>query len=79
MGRYSSMLGGCTESLLTNLKCIHHWKIEPSNGPTSHGICVVCQMEKDFLNSIYSKTRHITLEKDHSDAKKEKNSRWNAY
>ena len=32
--------------------CKHIWKIEPANGPMSHGVCEKCGDEDDFGNSI---------------------------
>ena len=33
-------------------ECLHHWVIEPANGPFSTGICQVCQEAREFRNSI---------------------------
>jgi hypothetical protein len=30
--------------------CIHHWEIEPADGPTSKGVCGVCGMTRRFQN-----------------------------
>jgi hypothetical protein len=32
--------------------CLHHWIIEPPQGPLSQGICQVCQEVREFKNSI---------------------------
>jgi hypothetical protein len=32
--------------------CLHHWIIEPPNGPLSQGICQVCQEVREFKNFI---------------------------
>lgn len=32
--------------------CVHHWVIEPSNGPISWGVCQICHEGKEFQNSI---------------------------
>ncbi len=31
--------------------CRHHWVIEMPNGPTSHGQCKLCGVERDFFNN----------------------------
>ena len=36
--------------------CSHHWIIEPANGPTSQGICQVCQEVRGFSNHIAEKS-----------------------
>ena len=36
--------------------CAHHWVIEPSNGPTSGGVCRRCGQNRDFQNSIDTPT-----------------------
>jgi hypothetical protein len=33
------------------LNCRHHWLIEVPNGPTSHGHCKRCGLERDFFNN----------------------------
>jgi hypothetical protein len=30
---------------------VHHWNIEPPNGPVSAGVCDVCGESRDFKNS----------------------------
>jgi|KNS7250_AmetaT_FD_contig_41_1619093_length_835_multi_2_in_0_out_0_1 hypothetical protein len=32
--------------------CQHEWMIDSPNGPSSHGICHLCGIEKDFPNYI---------------------------
>lgn len=32
--------------------CQHEWMIDSPNGPSSHGICHLCGVEKDFPNYI---------------------------
>tara|TARA_R110000751_G_scaffold56166_1_gene120107 strand:+ start:1968 stop:2087 length:120 start_codon:yes stop_codon:yes gene_type:complete len=39
----------------------------------------MCGDEKDFKNSIFSDTHHITLEKERRIAKKEGKQTWNDY
>ena len=31
--------------------CVHQWRIEPPNGPTSYGVCGVCGESREFKNS----------------------------
>ncbi len=33
--------------------CVHYWIIEPSNGPTSPGVCKFCGEIRHFVNSIF--------------------------
>ena len=33
-----------------NEVCVHHWVIEPPEGPVSKGVCKICGAEKDFHN-----------------------------
>jgi len=35
-----------------NSQCRHHWLIERTDGPLSHGICKYCREERDFRNSL---------------------------
>jgi len=34
----------------------HFWRIESANGPTSTGVCQVCQESKEFVNSLETPT-----------------------
>jgi len=34
--------------------CVHHWKIDSSNGPHSNGYCLRCGSERLFANSVDS-------------------------
>ena len=36
--------------------CRHHWVIEPSTGPVSQGVCLLCGEVKGFKNYVESKT-----------------------
>jgi len=31
-------------------ECVHHWIIEPPDGPTSKGVCKICGAVKEFEN-----------------------------
>ena len=31
-------------------QCVHHWIIEPPDGPTSNGVCKICGSIKEFEN-----------------------------
>jgi len=31
-------------------QCVHHWIIEPPDGPTSKGVCKICGSIKEFEN-----------------------------
>ena len=41
-----------TEKITARDTCRHHWKIEEAQGPTSRGVCKLCGMEREFLNTI---------------------------
>ena len=36
---------------MTSDGCVHHWSINPAEGPTSAGVCKKCGSHKDFYNS----------------------------
>jgi len=36
------------------IPCVHHWIIEPANGPVSQGACQVCGEVRGFKNFIES-------------------------
>lgn len=31
--------------------CVHHWLIEPADGPTSDGTCRACHEHRTFVNT----------------------------
>ena len=31
-------------------ECVHHWVIEPPEGPVSKGVCKICGAEREFDN-----------------------------
>jgi len=31
-------------------ECIHHWIIDPPDGPVSKGVCKICGAEEEFDN-----------------------------
>jgi len=41
-----------TEKITAGDTCRHHWKIEEAQGPTSRGVCKLCGVEREFLNTI---------------------------
>lgn len=41
-----------TEIITVGDTCRHHWKIEEAQGPTSRGVCKLCGMNREFLNTI---------------------------
>ena len=75
-GLSTSTLGGCIESLQTKADCIHHWLIEPSNGPMSTGVCKNCTSQKLFKTSIFNEKNGLSLEKEQKDDKKESRVAW---
>ena len=32
-------------------ECLHHWLLEPPNGPVTEGVCKKCDLTKEFNNS----------------------------
>jgi len=55
-------------------ECVHHWVIEPANGPVSEGRCKRCEVTRDFSNSVWADSQHITLAKEVSERRK-----WNKW
>ena len=53
----------------STFKHVHHWLIEPASGPVSKGKCKGCKATKDFMNSVFPESRHISLTKE----------KWNNY
>lgn len=43
---------GQTNEASPELRCVHHWLIEPPEGPISKGICKKCGAAKEFVNHI---------------------------
>ncbi len=37
-------------------ECLHHWVIEPADGPTSEGVCQKCAEVKTFANYVAQNT-----------------------
>ena len=35
---------------MNNEPCVHHWDIDPAEGPTSEGVCRKCGATKEFSN-----------------------------
>ena len=33
-------------------ECQHHWQIEAANGPVSRGVCKLCQLVREFKNTV---------------------------
>ena len=48
----------------STFNCVHHWVIEPASGPISRGKCKGCKATRDFANSVFSGSRHISLSKE---------------
>ena len=55
-------------------ECVHHWVIEPAQGPLSRGRCKRCKVTRDFSNSVWADSQHITLAKEVSERRK-----WNQW
>jgi hypothetical protein len=52
MGKHQNE--GKTGSSIAEIKCPHHWLIEPPKGPTSIGVCKMCGAIKEFDNQYSS-------------------------
>ena len=57
------------------MTCIHHWIIEPPNGPKSKGICIKCGDVSLFPNEIMLTAEWKYLEDLGSRKRKEKRER----
>jgi len=42
--------------------CIHHWLLEPADGPTAKGRCKLCGEEKLFRNSVPEVYKYFDFE-----------------
>lgn len=51
-----AQLSWCQECAKEFTICVHHWTIEPADGPQSQGICCRCHETRMFNNAIYSDT-----------------------
>ena len=40
--------------MIEKKRCIHHWMIEQANGPTSKGVCRMCDLIRSFKNAVIS-------------------------
>jgi len=38
--------------MMNQKSCVHHWMIEPANGPISKGVCRMCNAERSFTNVV---------------------------
>ena len=38
--------------MMNKKSSIHHWRIEPANGPRSRGVCLICRATRDFANNV---------------------------
>jgi len=44
-----------TARIMSNMEtqeCQHHWLIEAADGPVSRGICKLCQLVREFNNTV---------------------------
>ena len=39
-------------SVQTQEQCVHHWLIDPPEGPVSKGVCKLCGEVKEFPNDL---------------------------
>lgn len=45
-------------------QCIHHWIIDPPDGPISKGYCKLCGSEKEFPNDLSYSWKEDVKEED---------------
>ena len=38
--------------MIEKKRCVHDWQIESANGPTSKGICLLCDLTRSFKNAV---------------------------
>ena len=63
----------------TKAKCVHHWNIAEPNGPISEGVCKNCGEKKEFQNSIFADTQHISLDREENHASTANEKKWNKW
>ena len=51
---------GNGEGEIIHKDCVHHWRIEVSDGPKSEGHCINCNGKRDFLNDLQNDFRRET-------------------
>ena len=50
-------------------ECQHHWLIEAADGPVSRGVCKLCQLVREFMNTVgVDKWGYFRLPKSDDDA-----------
>ena len=71
------------EEDIVEVKCIHHWIIEPANGATSMGVCKLCGAEREFSNQfkrnsliapLFSSVSKIVVEEEEGEESSAQNS-----
>jgi hypothetical protein len=40
--------------MIEKKRCVHYWMIEPAHGPTSKGVCRMCDLIRAFTNAVIS-------------------------
>ena len=48
----ASYMAALRRDCMMCMPCIHHWLIDPPDGPTSLGICKYCADVREFPNSL---------------------------
>ena len=53
MAQQTSVKSRPVEDAVEHAECVHHWIIDPPNGPFSEGVCQLCGEVRDFRNHIF--------------------------
>ena len=62
------MLGRIMANMETR-ECQHYWLIEAADGPVSRGVCKLCQLVREFMNTVgVDKWGYFRLPKSDDDA-----------
>lgn len=57
------------------MRCIHHWVIDPPDGPVSNGKCIKCGAEGLFPNEVMLKAEWKDLDEMGTKRRKENRER----
>ena len=53
VGKPYSLLGRIMANMEASSKeCQHHWVIDAPDGPVSRGVCKLCQLVREFKNTV---------------------------
>lgn len=60
------------------MTCIHAWQIATAKGPTSLGVCILCDEEREFKNATPILARHTAAHRKESSEIIEGRKTWNS-